>query len=212
MARRHAREPSSGLGCAGSARLPRQRRRPPLRGAPADRATPKEKTWRCAVPRFIAEDRVGRARRACLARGAAGADRVTDGSRRQAPAARGRMATRASPWPPPRGVRCEPSGTRSCEHRLRRRVSPIERVRARKPLALPPRRRPQDRVPDGSQRTTRGGGRGDARVTMSPAPPEPAAVSRPTRDPHHAAPRARQARRSAPSASAPPRSSVAPRT
>ena len=40
MARRHEGHLRPALGCAGSARLPRQRRRPPLRAAPGDRLPP----------------------------------------------------------------------------------------------------------------------------------------------------------------------------
>ena len=160
-------------------------------------------------------DRGGHSRRCtaelALRAGPRGADRVSDGSRRRAPAARGRMVARASlgrlrgssavsrPARDP-AVRVLGGKERSVDRSgvgSRSTRSPAGGfVDEDRPRFNGPPDASQDRVLDGSQRTPRGGGQ---EVHASPCghePPEPAAVSRPSRDPHPGATRAREAGRS----------------
>ena len=138
-----------------------------------------------------------------LRAGPQGADRVSDGSRRRAPAAHPGRA-RIS-WPPPRVVRCEPSGTRSCGRRLaaKNRERAVLGISSRTPAKTMPAGSRAGRLTADAQRRRP---RRCARHRASAEPPEPAAVSRPSRDPHHAAPRAREARQCT-RCEAPPRSS-----
>ena len=197
MARRHQGNLRPGPGCAGSARLPRQRPRPPLHDSSPRRAARRGPSL--PLPKRPASSPQSAAsgygssggRLTAVCSGGSGLHDGTDLRR----------------WPPPLTVRCEPSTTRSCElarsevgarpgspstqagscSTANKRHRRVLSSRGRTPTPL----RPTHHAGSRDGRLTADGQRRRPRHRRaSPrghAPPEHAAVSRPSRDPQHGA-------------------------